>query len=286
MARAGVWCGHGYIDHHDEAVALVLAAAEQPLDTGVEILDESYPEHYRSRLAEFVQRRTVDRLPVAYIIGEAWLGPCLFRCDPRALVPRSPIAEVVLRELVPWWTEAQSPQHIVDVCCGGGSLGILAAHVFPAAQVSLMDIDPQALALAAENVAAHELDSRIRLIEADLLTPLAPESADVILANPPYVDAPEMASLAPEYEHEPRHALAAGEDGLDLIPSLVRGAATALSANGIMLLEVGNSWHALEAKYPSFAFLWVELESGGEGVAAFTRQDLLTWLSQIDQSLP
>lgn len=284
LAKAEVWCGHGYIDHHDEAIALVLAAAGQPLDADASILDAPYPEEHRALLADYLKRRTIDRLPVAYIIGEAWLGPCLFRCDARALVPRSPIAEIVLRELSPWWMNARPPGRIVDVCCGGGSLGILAAHVFPEAQVSLLDIDPQALQLAAENVAAHELDQRITLIEADLLSPMAAGSCDVILANPPYVDAPEMASLAPEYAHEPRHALAAGEDGLDLIPALVRGAAAALTADGILLLEVGNSWHALEAKYPGVSFLWVELESGGEGVAVFTRQDLLTWLSQIDHS--
>jgi ribosomal protein L3 glutamine methyltransferase len=281
LAAADVWCGHGYIDHHDEAIALVLASAGQPLDSDAGILNETYPEQARPTLERFIRQRTEERLPVAYIIGEAWLGPCRFRADARALVPRSPIAEIVLNELAPWWSSDTVPQHIVDVCCGGGSLGLLASHVFPDSRITLMDIDTRALALASENIKLHDKAEQVQSIRADLLSPLSPQCVDVILANPPYVDAPEMAVLPQEYLHEPRHALAAGEDGLDLVHVLLRQATEALKPGGLLLLEVGNSWETLEAAYPRFDFIWVELESGGYGVTALTREDLLRLAAKL-----
>lgn len=274
MTAADVWCGHGYIDHHDEAIALVLAAADERLDSDTTILDQTFPEAARPRLEHYIRQRTEARLPVAYIIGEAWLGPCRFRADHRALVPRSPIAEIVINGLAPWWAKASPPEHIVDVCCGGGSLGLLAAHVFSDSHLTLMDIDADALSLAVENTKLHQRCDRVHPVRADLLSPLAPASVDVILANPPYVDAPEMATLPPEYGHEPRHALAAGDDGLDLVHILLRQAAIVLRPGGLLFLEVGNTWEALEAAYPRFEFLWVALESGGYGVSVITHADL------------
>lgn len=286
LCNAGVYCGHGYDSEHDEAVALVLAAAELPVTTGTEILDEPFPDPARERLKGFLERRTRDRVPTAYIIGRAWLGPLEFRCDPRALVPRSPLMAVIETGFAPWWT-GDVPRRLVDVCCGGGSLGLLAAATLPGTEVYLTDIDSDALALAEENRALHGL-TNVVLGQGDLLAALAPESVDIILANPPYVDALDMAALPDEYLHEPGRALAAGNDGLELVHRLLREAHTVLAPEGVLFLEVGNSWLALEEAYPVFAFTWLQFESGGHGVCVLNRSELSALLagpSSVSQQL-
>ncbi len=274
LINAAVFCGHGYESEHDEAVALVLAAASlSPFETGTEVLDKVYPAEAEEILVSYLSARCEERLPVAYITGEAWLGPLCFKSDRRALVPRSPVAELVLNELQPWY-EGTSPSVIVDVCCGGGSLGMLAKRVFPSAKVLLSDIDADAVDLARENAVLHEVDAVVR---ADLLAWCADDSVDVILANPPYVDAEDMRDLPPEYFHEPGLALRGGEDGLDLVRVMLVDAARILRAGGILILEVGNSVEALEGLSPLLPPLWAELEQGGHGVAVFMAQDLAQW---------
>lgn len=277
LLDAGVFCGHGYESEHDEAVALVLAAASlSPLETGTEVLDEVYPVEAEETLTKFLNARCDTRLPVAYITGEAWLGPLCFKSDSRALVPRSPVAEIVLNQFQPWY-QGTYPRVIVDVCCGGGSLGMLAKLVFPDAQVLISDIDGDAIELARENAAVHAVDAVIR---ADLLTWCADGSVDVILANPPYVDAEDMRDLPPEYLHEPRLALSGGDDGMDLVRVMLVDAARILRAGGILILEVGNSIEALEGLSPLLSPLWVDLEQGGHGVAVFMAQDLAQWAAK------
>lgn len=274
LLDAGVFCGHGYESEHDEAVALVLVAASlSPLETGTEVLDEVYPVEAEETLTKFLNARCDIRLPVAYITGEAWLGPLCFKSDSRALVPRSPVAELVLNQFQPWYQGAY-PRVIVDVCCGGGSLGMLAKWVFPDAQVLISDIDADAIELARENAAVHAVDAVVR---ADLLTWCADGSVDVILANPPYVDAEDMRDLPPEYLHEPGLALSGGDDGMDLVRVMLVDAARILRAGGILILEVGNSIEALEGLSPLLSPLWVDLEQGGHGVAVFMAQDLAQW---------
>jgi ribosomal protein L3 glutamine methyltransferase len=274
LLDADVFCGHGYESEHDEAVALVLAAASlSPLETRTEVLDEVYPVEAEETLTKFLNARCDTRLPVAYITGEAWLGPLCFKSDSRALVPRSPVAELVLNKLQPWY-EGTNPGVIVDVCCGGGSLGMLAKWVFPDAQVLISDIDADAIELARENAAVHAVDAVVR---ADLLTWCADGSVDVILANPPYVDAEDMRDLPPEYLHEPGLALSGGDDGMDLVRVMLDDAARILRAGGILILEVGNSIEALEGLSPLLPPLWVDLEQGGHGVAVFMAQDLAQW---------
>ncbi len=274
LIEAEVFCGHGYESEHDEAVALVLAAASLSLlDTGTEVLDEVYPTDAEEILVSYLSARCEERLPVAYITGEAWLGPLCFKSDRRALVPRSPVAELVLNELQPWY-EGSSPSVIVDVCCGGGSLGMLAKRVFPDAKVLLSDIDADAVDLARENAGVHAVDAVVR---ADLLAWCADDSVDVILANPPYVDAEDMRDLPPEYLHEPGLALSGGEDGMDLVRVMLVDAARILRKGGILILEVGNSVEALDGLSPLLPPLWVELEQGGHGVAVFMAQDLAQW---------
>ena len=280
LANAHLFFGHGYDSAHDEAVALVLAAAGLPVNTGAEILDQQVPSTALAPLAEFIARRIQGKEPVAYIIGQAWLGPLMFKADARALVPRSPIMSLVMSALSPWWSAPFAPAVIVDLCAGGGSLGLLAAEVFPDASVYLLDIDPDALSLATENIALHAAEDRVEVIRADLLSPLMPNSVDVILANPPYVDQADMNALPAEYWHEPRHALAAGFDGLDLVHRVIAEAASILRDPGLLILEVGNSWPALENAYPDFPFFWLELTDGGHGVTLLTHADLQRLLAQ------
>lgn len=274
LLAAGVWFGHGYLDAHDEAVELVLAAAGLPATADAGILDTDFPETQLPQVHEWLRRRCEQREPLAYLTGRCRLGPLSFRCDRRALVPRSPIAEVVLDRCQPWLPANKRVWRVVDVCCGGGSLGLLAAQVFDEAAVVLLDIDRDALALARENRDLHRLGDRVQLVAADLLAPLAPGSVDILLANPPYVDATDMAELPAEYRHEPRHALAAGEDGLALVHRLLLQARRALRPGGLLFLEVGNSWTHLEAAYPRYPFVWLELENGGHGVCVLSAEAL------------
>lgn len=282
LASAELWFGHGYDSAHDEAVALVLAAADLPAHTGAEILEQDVTQAIQDRLSGFIRLRVLKRQPTAYIIGRAFLGPLEFISDARALVPRSPLMALIAEGFAPWW-QGGAPTSIIDVCCGGGSLGLLAAWAYPDARVGLLDIDRDALALAAANRAKHGL-THVKITQGDLLSPLKSSCADIILANPPYVDAEDMASLPDEYLHEPRLALAAGVDGLALVHRLLTESATVLKDSGVLFLEVGNSWRALEAAYPTFPFVWLELESGGHGICALTRADLAEMLGKSGTS--
>ncbi len=281
LIDADVYCGHGYDSPHDEAVALVLAAARLPGTTGTEILERPWPLEAQQRLDAFLRQRTEQRLPTAYIIGQAWLGPLLFKADARALIPRSPIMGFIADAFEPWW-QGGAPDHIIDVCCGGGSLGLLAAWTFPDTHVSLLDIDTAALALAEENRHLHGL-SNVALHLGDLLTPVMGQKADIILANPPYVDATDMASLPSEYHHEPRLALEAGVDGLNLVHRLLLQAADVLTADGVLFLEVGNSWPALEQAYPEQIFTWLSPDVGGHGVCVLYGSEIAAMKQRAEQ---
>ena len=278
LIQAGIFCGHGYESPHDEAVALVLSAAGLAMATEVDILDETYPQDAWSRLQQFITRRTTRREPTAYILGQGWLGPLAFKVDNRALIPRSPLMSVIESGFTPWW-QGDDPRVIVDLCCGGGGLGLLAAWAFPESQVLLLDIDPLALDLAAENRALHQL-TNAHCQQADLLRPLAPSSIDIIIANPPYVDVEELSNLPAEYAYEPVLALEAGLDGLDLVHQLMQQACHVLNTDGLLFLEVGNAWVALEQHYPRFPFTWLALECGGHGVCVLSKADLMTLFSE------
>ena len=276
LLTAGVFFGHGYESAHDEAVALVLAAANLSLiDTSAAILDTEYPAAAELKLRSFLQSRCQERLPVAYITGEAWLGNLCFKSDERALVPRSPVAELILSEFEPWYRGREATV-IIDVCSGGGSLGMLAKSVFPAAQVVLSDLDSAALSLAIDNSLVHPVDG---IVCGDLLSWCAADCVDIIIANPPYVDAEDMQSLPAEYRHEPGLALTGGDDGLDLVRVLLTDAARILRPSGILIVEVGNSFEALDGLSEQLNPIWVELARGGHGVAVFMAQDLAQWAS-------
>ena len=277
LDAAGLCFGHGYESAHDEAVALLLAAAKLPAAQSTALLAEPFPVEAEKRLSQMLAARCDARQPVAYIVGEAYLAGVRFLSDQRALVPRSPIAQLLTEGLFPWWAAASPPRHIVDVCCGGGSLGIVAATCFPEATVVLSDLDGQALSLAAENVRFNDLGSRVFCLQADLLTALAAGSVDLILSNPPYVSAAEMRDLPAESEHEPRVALVADAEGTALAAKVLKAASSLLTSEGLLVLEVGETAETLECSLPHVPFTWVDLPQGGSGVAVMSAQELRDW---------
>jgi ribosomal protein L3 glutamine methyltransferase len=277
LREAAVYCGHGYESVSDEAVALVLGAAGLPPEQPLSLFDQPFPGEAESQLAALLDKRCRQRLPVAYCLKEAYLAGLRFIADPRALVPRSPVSHVVAERLMPWWPEDEEPSVIVDVCCGGGSLGLVAAEAFPDAIVLLSDLDWQALNLASENIALHDRADKVIALRADLLSAFSSSSVDVVLANPPYVSRAEMADLPPEYNAEPRLALEADAEGTKLAVRLLREGARVLAPGGLMLLEVGETWMTLEDRLPKVPFLWLEMPQGGSGVAVISAQELRDW---------
>lgn len=273
LDSARVFCGHGTDNTWDESVQLVLYALGLPPDSPASVGEQALAPADRERIGGLLQRRVEERIPLPYLTGEAWFAGLRFTCDHRALVPRSPIAELVLAGFQPWYAGSE-PTSILDLCCGGGAIGIASAVCFPQARVVLSDIDADALALAAENVRQHGVADRVQCVQGNLFAGLSGERFDIILCNPPYVDADDLAAMPPEYRQEPPIGLGAGDDGLDLARKILDAAAAHLNPDGLLLLEVGNSWPALEAAFPQVAFTWVELESGGHGVLAMQAQEL------------
>lgn len=265
--------GHGTANAWDEARWLVLGAIGLPFDSPEWVLDARLTHEERQRLQVLLERRIEDREPVAYLLQESWFAGHRFIIDQRALIPRSPIAEMVLGDLQPWLGEHQ-PERILDLCCGNGCIGIATALQFPLVEVDLVDLSDDALELAQQNIYFHGLEDRVRVIKSDLLNALEPGLYDVILCNPPYVNAEDMAALPPEYHHEPRAALAAGDDGLDLVHRILADARNFLKPSGLLVLEVGNSDEALFDAYPHLPWVWPEFESGGDGIAVLYGCDL------------
>jgi len=280
LEQAGVCFGHGTDNAWDEAVQLVLAAAGIPAHAGAEVATQTLLPAQRACVQRLLARRVSEREPLPYLLGEAWFAGLRFRCDRRALVPRSPLAELLLCHYRPWYTGPE-PARLLDLCCGGGSLGIAAAVLAPGLKVSLADIDPEALALAQENIALHQVNERVSCVRSDLFDALGEQRFDIILCNPPYVDAQDLAAMPEEYRAEPLHALAAGADGLDLARRVLAGAANFLAPQGLLLLEVGNSWEALERAYPRVPFTWVELAEGGHGVLAMQAVELQQYATML-----
>ncbi len=226
----------------------------------------------RQQVVASLRRRIDERIPAAYITGQAWFAGLPFVVDERVLVPRSPLAELIEKRFEPWLI--QSPKRILDMCTGSGCIGIACATAFADADVQLSDISWDALAVAEENIQRHNLEERVFALHSDGFAALHGQVFDLIVSNPPYVDAQEMASLPDEYRAEPELGLASGIDGLDFTRQLLAGAGEHLSETGLLVVEVGYSWPALVAAYPQLPFTWVKFERGGEGVFVLSAQDL------------
>ena len=273
LENSDVYFGHGTDNPWDEAVQLVLSVADLPLDADDGVLPHPLDDEAFARMQALLQRRITEHLPLPYLLGRAWFAGLEFRCDQRAIIPRSPIAELILHDFQPWYSGPE-PRRLLDLCCGGGCIGLAAAHYFPQVEVDLLDIDSAALDLARENVEQLGLGNRVRVLQSNLFDALGDERYDLILSNPPYVDAADLASMPAEFHHEPELALGSGSDGLDLARSILSGAADFLKDTGLLIIEVGNSWVALEEAYPKLPFTWVEFEHGGHGVFALSAREL------------
>lgn len=275
MNGSDIYFGHGTDNAWDESVALVLQSLRLPWDFSQELWSCRVTEDERELLYSNIDKRINERVPVPYLTHEAWFCELPFYVDERVLVPRSPLAELIQAKFYPWISD--EPERILDLCSGSGCIGIASAVNFPDAEVVLLDLSHDALDVAAMNIAKHGLEERVTALMSDCFAGLSSAdegSFDLIVSNPPYVDAADVESMPKEYRHEPMLGLASGEDGLDLTRLILKDAAKYLKPNGILIVEVGNSWAALEEAYPDVAFMWLEFEHGGHGVFMLTADQL------------
>ncbi|MFC0269206.1 50S ribosomal protein L3 N(5)-glutamine methyltransferase [Kushneria aurantia] len=268
--------GHGTASAWDEAVALVLGGVRLPHDIDPAIIDARLLRSERARLVSLLRSRAIERRPLPYLLGEAFFAGIPFDVDERVLIPRSPIAELIESGFDFWFAE-RDPEHILDLCCGCGCIGIASALMMPTAQVTLADVDQGAIEVARANITRHDVGARVRTVIGDLLAPVAGQRFDLIVANPPYVDRGDLATMPAEFGHEPPLALGAGDDGLDLVRRILREARNYLSDDGVLVVEVGNSERHVIDNWPDVPFLWLEFERGGHGVFALTAQQLEQW---------
>jgi ribosomal protein L3 glutamine methyltransferase len=264
--RNGLFFGHGTDNAFDEAVYLVLHTLHLPLDTLEPFMDACIPYEERAEVLEIIERRANDRIPSAYLTGEAWLGDFRFHVDERVIVPRSFCFELLRDGLSPWIQEPATVTRALDLCTGSGCLAILLAHYFPNAQVDAIDLSEDALAVAQQNVAEYGLEDIVRLIRSDVFDGLKDEKYDLILSNPPYVTEESMHELPEEYLHEPAMALAGGADGMDIVRRIVSGARSHLNPGGVLIVEVGHNRELVEAAFPSLEFVWLTNASEEEKV--------------------
>jgi ribosomal protein L3 glutamine methyltransferase len=274
-----VYLGHGTADFSDEALWLLLHALGLSWDADESVLDEPLSAQQADDFVALISRRVNERMPAAYLTGRTWFCGLEFHVDERVLIPRSPLAELIEQRFQPF-IQPDRVRHVLDLCTGSGCIAVACAHAFPDARVSASDISAEALAVCRQNIALHGMEGRVIAQQADGLEGLAADH-DIIVCNPPYVDAEDMASLPPEYHHEPGLALASGEDGLDFTRRLLRDAADHLAEQGILVVEVGNSAGAVSRAWPRVPFLWLEFEHGGDGAFLLTREQLLAHREQF-----
>lgn len=256
--------GHGTDNAWDEARQLVLGALHLPWELADGYLDCRLEDDEREHLRSLLHRRIEQRIPTAYLLGQAWFCGLPFIVDERVLIPRSPIGQLIERRFEPWL--AQEPARILDLCTGSGCIGIACAYEFLDAEVVLADLSFEALEVANRNIEQHGLDDRVYTVQSDGFDGLPKQRFDLIVSNPPYVDAEDFADMPAEFHHEPTLGLACGEDGLDLVRRILAEAADHLSDRGTLIVEVGNSQVHVEALYPEVDFTWFEFTEGGHGV--------------------
>lgn len=267
---AKLFFGHGSANALDEAAYLILHTLKLPLDKIEPFLDARLlPSEIEAVLA-VIERRSVERVPASYITNEAWLGTYNFYVDERVIVPRSFIAELIPERFSPWVQDPDAITDILELCTGSGCLPIMLADAFDLAQIDAVDISKEALAVAQRNVDTYELQDRINLIESDLYNKLSEKAGkkryDLIITNPPYVNAGSMQKLPKEYMHEPQIALAGGSDGMDLVRKIVRGAGERLKPNGLLMVEIGNERAYAETAFSDLELTWLSTSAGDDMV--------------------
>lgn len=284
FSEAGLTFGHGTNNAIDEALVLVLHALHCKPGLPPEVMHSRLTESERRAVVELLSRRVNERMPAPYLTHEAWFAGLDFYVDERVLVPRSPIAELIEKQFEPW-LDPDQVYKVLDLCTGGGCIAVACAYAFPEAEVDAVDISDDALAVAEINIERHHLQHRVFPMQSDLFSALLPGVRyDLIVSNPPYVDASDMEALPEEYRHEPRLGLAAGADGLDIALKILVQATDYLSNQGCLVVEVGNSERALIDLFPEVPFVWLEFERGGHGVFLLTYETLLEHKDSFEQA--
>ena len=271
---AQLFFGHGSDNAWDEAVYLILHTLKLPLDRLEPFLDARLLAEERQAVLNIIERRASERLPAAYLTKEAWLGAHRFYVDERVIVPRSFIAELLREQLEPWIDDPWQVTSALDLCTGSGCLAILAALYFPEAKVDAVDLSSDALAVARRNVDDYELAERVRLVHSDLFAGIGDQRYDLIVSNPPYVNAESVAALPPEYRHEPAMALGSGVDGLDITRLILAQAKAHLNPGGLLIVEIGHNRDALETAFPDLPFTWLETSGGDQFVFLLREEEL------------
>ncbi|MBI5861282.1 MAG: 50S ribosomal protein L3 N(5)-glutamine methyltransferase [Rhodocyclales bacterium] len=274
FTAAKLFFGHGTDNAWDEAIWLLLATLDLPRDRLEPFLDARLTRNERLAVANIIEQRVARRLPAAYLLNEAWLGPYRFYVDERVIVPRSYFAELLEDGLAPWVEDPEAVTSALDLCTGSGCLAIVMAHAFPNASIDAIDISPAALAVARRNITEHGLADGVQAIESDLFAAVPGKRYDLILSNPPYVTTAAMAALPPEYRHEPSLALAAGEDGMDVVRRILREARAHLNPGGFIAIEVGHNRAEVEAAFPELSAVWLDTASSSDMVFLVGYDDL------------
>lgn len=269
-----IFYGHGTDNAYDEAVWLLLSSLHLPHDTLNNFLDATLTIEERALMAERIEKRINLHTPTAYLVNEAWLQGFKFYVDTRVIVPRSFIAELLNNHLHPWVEYPEMVESAADICTGSGCLGVLLANSFPNAAIDVIDISKEAIEVANINIENYGLSEQVSAVQSDMFSALTGKTYDVIISNPPYVDAPSMATLPSEYQNEPQLALGSGEDGLDHTHTLLREAAHYLNDDGILIVEIGHNRDALIQAYPHLDFHWLEVSSGDQFVFLLTKSQL------------
>lgn len=264
FTAADLFFGHGSNNAFDEAAYLILHSLHLPLDRLEPFLDARLLPEEAAGIAQILDRRINERLPAPYLTHEAWLQGYRFYVDERVIVPRSFLAPIILEQFQPWLIEPESVFRALNLYTGSGCLAVLLAEAFPGAEIDAVDPSPDALEVARRNVEDYGLEEQITLYQGDLFAPLGGMSYDLIISNPPYVNAASVAALPYEYRHEPILALGSGNDGLDATRNILRNAAQHLNPGGMLVMEIGHNRAELEAAYPNLEIVWPEIEDSSE----------------------
>ena len=280
MKRAGLFFGHGTNNANDEAAWMLLHILKAPLDGSFEQWDIVLTTAQQDELQKLLARRIDERCPLAYLTGEARFCGLDFIVSPQVLIPRSPVAELIVEQFSPW-VKLGEGSRVLDMCTGGGCIAIAMAVYMPGCKVDAVDISPDALDIASQNVERHAVGERVRLVESDLFSALDDSGYDMIVSNPPYVSADVFEKLPAEYLAEPSTGLVCGEDGLDIVLKIMDAAPQYLKQQGILIMEVGESAETLQEILPRVPFFWLDFEQGGDGVFMLEYDQLIACQADV-----
>lgn len=282
FAEFPLYYGHGMANALDETVFLALSALNLPQNIDMSYFESRLTSTEKTTILELYKQRCEQQLPAAYLVNEAWFAGLKFYVDQNVLVPRSPIAELIENRFEPW-VDPENVDSILDLCTGSGCIAIACAYAFHWAEVDAVDLSLPAVEIARKNVINHQLQDQVTVYQSDLFDAVASNTYDIIVTNPPYVDAEDMAILPEEFHKEPEIGLASGDDGLDITRKILQQAAQHLNPGGILVVEVGNSEHALQELLPEVSFYWLEFERGGTGVFLLTYEQLTEYQHLFDR---